>query len=235
MKSIKYFLFGLIILSFIFAAGHLSAQPLSMYTPYDLEYLRKFGAPGAGGVFKSYSEQLGGAFPASAMIWSELKTPEGHYVAEIVDLLIDPTNGRVSDVVITRIQGMGAKKVAVPFSSVSRNGANIFVYNAPEGVYRFHGMAPYCSEGSHVYSKHEEPMASYKASKLIGAMVRTSKGEDLGQVDDLVISADGQVGDLIVSHMGKRVAVPFRDLSRSGEDAFVLSTTVKALEATPAY
>ncbi len=222
MKLLKYSIFGLIILSFVFAASNSFSQALK-------------GVPGAGGVFKSYSEQFGDPFPASAMIWSELKTPDGHYVAEIIDLLIDPANGRVSDVVITHIQGMGAKKVAVPFSSVSRNGANIFIYNAPEDVYRFHGMAPYWSEGSHVYSKHEEPMASYKTTKLIGAMVRTSKGEDLGWIDDLVISADGQVRDLIVSHIGKRVAVPFRDLSRSSEEAFVLNTTVKALETAPAY
>jgi sporulation protein YlmC with PRC-barrel domain len=218
MKSIHYSILGLIIISLILVAGNSFAQTLK-------------GVPGAGGVFKSYSEQFGDPFPASAMIWSELKTPDGHYVAEIIDLLIDPANGRVSDVVITHIRGMGSKKVGVPFSSVSRNGANIFIYNAPEDAYRFHGMAPYWSEGSHVYSKHEEPMASYKTSKLIGAMVRTSKGEDLGRIDDLVISTDGQVGDLIVSHMGKRVAVPFRDLSRSGEDAFVLKT----LDAAPAY
>ena len=236
MKLLKYSIFGLIILSLVFVAGNSFSQ-LSMYTPDELQHLRRFGVPGAGGVFTSYSERFGGAFAASAIIRSELKTPEGHYVAEIIDLLIDPVNGRVSDVVITHIRGMGAKKVVVPFNTVSRTGGAIFVYNAPEDVYRFHGMAPYWSEGSHVYSKHEEPMGGYRTSKLIGAMVRTSNGEDLGRIDDLLIdSADGRIVSLGVSRLGgKTVAVPFSALSRSGEDAFVLDTTVKALEAAPAF
>jgi sporulation protein YlmC with PRC-barrel domain len=224
MKLLKYSIFGLIILSLVFAAGNSFSQALK-------------GVPGEGGVFKSYSEQFGGSFTASAMIHCELRTPEGHYVAEIIDLVIDPANGRVSDVVITRIRGMGAEKVAIPFSSVARNGANIFVYNAPEDAYRFHGMTPYWSEGFYQYSKHEESMGSYRTSKLIGVMARSHQGEDLGLIDDLRIDpADGRVVSLGVSRSGgKPVAVPFGALSRSGEEAFVLNTTVKALDAAPAF
>ena len=78
-------------------------------------------------------------------------------------------------------------------------------------------------------------MESYTTSKLIGAPVRTSKGDDLGRIDDLVIdSTDGQIVHLIVSHTGgtegKMACVPFSALSKSGENVFVLKTTIEELK-----
>src|SRR4030042_294324 len=112
MKLIKYSMLGLFILSLVFVAGDsISAPIFSPFPAYYVEYLKQFkGLPGSGALL------TGGYSTPSAIHWvagstmmsSELKTPQGNYLAEISDLLIDPANGRVSNVVITRIQGMGA-------------------------------------------------------------------------------------------------------------------------------
>ena len=54
---------------------------------------------------------------------------------------------------------------------------------------------------------------------MIGAMARTSKGEDLGRIEDLIIDhMGGCVVNLVVSGKdGKLVKVPFSTLSKSGE------------------
>jgi sporulation protein YlmC with PRC-barrel domain len=244
MKLIKYSMLGLFILSLVFVAGDsISAPIFSPFPAYYVEYLKQFkGLPGSGALL------TGGYSTPSAIHWvagstmmsSELKTPQGNYLAEISDLLIDPANGRVSNVVITRIQGMGAKHIAIPLSAVSKTGESIFVYNAPEDVFQFPGEGPYRSQGFYLYSKQQEPMESYKASELIGANIRTSKGEDIGRINDLAIDfADEHCADLLVSHAGgtegKIVAVRLSALSKGDGNAFVLKTTKAELEAAPTF
>ena len=160
------------------------------------------------------------------MISSELKTPQGTYLAEISDLVIDPANGHVSNVVLARVRGMGSKDLVIPFSAVTKTGEATYLYNVPEDVYQFIGEAPYRSWGLNLHSE-QKPAAGLTASKLIGAMVRTSKGEDLGQIEDLVVDhMGGHVLNLVVSGTkGKPTAVPFSSLSESGKGAFILKTT----------
>ena len=245
MKLIKYSMLGLFILSLVFVAGDsISAPIFNPYglTPGVLEYIKQFtGRPGLGGSIAGYSTPSEIQWVAgSRMMYSELKTPQGNYLAEISDLLIDPANGRVSNVVITRIQGMGAKHIVIPLSTVSKTGDTTFVYNAPEDVFQFPGEEPYRSHGFYLYSKQQEPMESYKASELIGANLRTSEGEDIGRINDLAIDfADEHCADLLVSDAegteGKIVAVRLSALSKGDENAFVLKTTKAELEAAPTF
>jgi len=221
MKSIKYYLMGLFILSLVLVSSNSFSQVSSWWAEMQgkdiMEHLRKFGVPGAGGPITGYSQPSASGedtFVASTMIWSQLKTPQGDYLAEIKDLVIDPVSGRVSNVVLTRIRGMGAEDVAVPFSTVSKIGQNIFIHRAPEDVYQFYGQTPYWSEGLYICSKVQPPTGSYRTSKLIGSVARTPKGQDLGRTDDLVISTDGLVVSLVVSDNGKMVTVPFSDVEK---------------------
>jgi sporulation protein YlmC with PRC-barrel domain len=140
--------------------------------------------------------------------------------------VIDPENGRVTDVVLTRIRGTGAKEVVAPFSTVSKILVTTFLYSAPEEVHQFHGEAPYESWGFHLYSK-QKVTASLTARKLIGSTVKTSKGEDLGRIEDLIIDhMSGCVVNLVVSGKeGKLAKVPFSALSESGKNVFILKTT----------
>jgi len=243
MKSTTYLMLGLFVLSLVFVAGDsISAPIFSTFGPGFSDFLKQFkGLPGSGGSITGYSTPSEIHWVAgSRMMYSELKTPQGNYLAEISDLLIDPANGRVSNVIITRIQGMGAKHIVIPLSTVSKTGDTIFVYNAPEDVFQFPGEGPYRSQGFYLYSKQQEPMESYKASELIGANLRTSEGEDIGRINDLAIDfADEHCADLVVSHAGgtegKIVAVRLSALSKGDGNAFVLKTTKAELEAAPTF
>lgn len=178
-------------------------------------------------------------FKASTMISSELRTAQGDYLAEIRDLVIDPSSGRISNVVLDHVRMMGAKDVEIPFGAVLKTGQTIFVHRTPEDLHQFSGEAPYWSEGLYICSREPEPVGSYRASKLMGSLVRSSKGEELGRIDDLVInSKEGHIDYLVVSPDGteaKKVVVPFSLLSKSVENAFALNITKEQYAAAPAY
>lgn len=83
------------------------------------------------------------------------------------------------------------------------------------------------------------------ASTLIGAAVQNGAGESLGSINDVVLSADGQV-DVIVIGVGgflgigeKNVGVAFDAIEKStdanGNAILVLDATAEELEAAPAF
>jgi sporulation protein YlmC with PRC-barrel domain len=79
-----------------------------------------------------------------------------------------------------------------------------------------------------------------KSSKLFGATVHTSDGEDVARIDDLVIdSTNGHVVYAVLIDVGsmtdRMVAVPFSDLSRKSENVFALDTTRDHLLAAPVF
>ncbi len=83
------------------------------------------------------------------------------------------------------------------------------------------------------------------ASTLIGTSVQNGAGESLGSINDVVLSADGQV-DVIVIGVGgflgigeKNVGVSFDAIEKStdanGNAILVLDATAEELEAAPAF
>jgi len=202
MKKMGYFAAGVLILGLVFPAensfSQLNASGTMLYSRPEPKCL------------------------ASGMILSELKTSQGIYLAEISDLLIDPANGSVSNVVLVRIRGMGSKVLLIPFNAVTRNGED---YYGPEDVYQITGEAPYRSRNFNLHSG-EKSGESFTATQLIGAMLRDPKGKDLGQIDDLVVDHTvGRVIGFIVSGMaGRLVTVPFSALSEGDKGAFILKT-----------
>ncbi len=86
------------------------AQP-SIPSPYSTTIQRALPSSPAGGSLQGgYSRPTASVWDTGAagtMISSQLRTPQGDYLAEISDLVIDPVDGRVSDVIITGIRGMG--------------------------------------------------------------------------------------------------------------------------------
>jgi sporulation protein YlmC with PRC-barrel domain len=104
-------------------------------------------------------------------------------------------------------------------------------------IYRHYGQEPYWTE------KGEHPMKAfdlYENTRLMGAEVRTTKGEEVGNVNDLVVdSSDGHIAFVVLSDIVGRgdtlVAVPFGALSRTGENVFVLNTTRKQLASAPSF
>lgn len=88
---------------------------------------------------------------------------------------------------------------------------------------------------------------SYPSSKLVGLTVKNTQGEDVGTINDLVISvADGKVAYAALSHGGvlgigdKLFAVPFRELKFTHDKAdnemhFVLNISNEKLKAAPGF
>jgi len=63
------------------------------------------------------------------MIGSQLYGTDGVSFALISDLVVDPATGHVSGVVLSNIPLLGAYEITVPYSTISRTGNDIFVYN----------------------------------------------------------------------------------------------------------
>lgn len=81
-----------------------------------------------------------------------------------------------------------------------------------------------------------------RASELLGATVRNAEGEELGEIDDLIVSRDDDVITAVISVGGflnigeKQVGVPYEELriAGSGPDLY-LAATARELEAQESY
>jgi sporulation protein YlmC with PRC-barrel domain len=83
---------------------------------------------------------------------------------------------------------------------------------------------------------------TWSAADLIGTRVRASDGNEVGEIEDLVISADARVATVVVSVGGfldvadKLVAVPYDDVRIWSDDkTLTIPLTADELEARPAY
>ncbi|HMK74731.1 MAG TPA: PRC-barrel domain-containing protein, partial [Thermodesulfobacteriota bacterium] len=186
---------------------------------------------------------------ASGMIGVQLLTPEGDYMGQISDLVIDPGTGHILEAVLSDVPGEGGKSITVPFAALSHTGANLFAFNRPEefiGRFRddespsLEQPFTHWAETRFLYSVRPLPMGAFSTSTLIGASVQTSKGEEVAQVNDLVIDfRNDQVVYSVLSDVGgsegRMVAVPFSELSKSGRNLFTLHTTKERLLDSPAF
>ncbi len=120
MKLIKYPVIGLFIVTVVLVAANSFAQkqtplPWNAFTAGLGEDLLLFARKalydrGPGAPIEGYSDSSPYNFdvvPASTMISSQLRTTKGDYLAEINHLVIDPSNGRISNVALDRVRMMG--------------------------------------------------------------------------------------------------------------------------------
>jgi sporulation protein YlmC with PRC-barrel domain len=83
------------------------------------------------------------------------------------------------------------------------------------------------------------------ASTLIGTSIENGGGEVLGDINDLVLSPDGQVGVIVIGVGGflgigeKNVGVPFDSIERyadeNGKVVLLLDASAEELEAAPTF
>jgi sporulation protein YlmC with PRC-barrel domain len=104
-------------------------------------------------------------------------------------------------------------------------------------LYQNYGQEPYWTQAG---EQPPKDLALYQSTKLIGAEVQTPRGEEVAQVNDLVIdSADGHIVFVVLSNIAGRsgtlVSVPFGALSRSNDNIFVLHTTKDQLASAPRF
>ncbi len=186
---------------------------------------------------------------ASRMVVGQLTTASGEYLGRIRDLVIDPENGHILEVVLSDVQGKGGEEVSVPFAALSHAGNNTFVLDKPvEYRWRFSNVGgpffeepyPQWAEIQFIYSTPPTPTGAYRLSALMGAPVRTSKGDEVGRVNDLVIDlTKNQLVYLVLSDVGEReekmVAVPFKELSKGDGNVYTVRVTKEKLLDSPAF
>lgn len=88
----------------------------------------------------------------------------------------------------------------------------------------------------------QEVLGRLRADEMIGADVENMKGNELGEVEDILIGAGDKSGYLIVSHGGflgigdKQIAVPLEKFRVSRDhDTFYIAMTEKQIEAAPSF
>ena len=129
--------------------------------------------------------------------------------------------------------------------TVTRGPSNSGFFGMPSAItpawvadiYRHYGQEPYWTQ------KGEQPLKDlelYQSTKLMGAKVQTPKGEEVANVNDLVIdSSDGHIVFTVLSDIPEKsdalVAVPFGDLSRTSDNIFVVNTTRDQLASAPSF
>ena len=175
---------------------------------------------------------------ASQLIGIEISDIRGSFRGQISDVVVDPSNNRVSGVILSDTPGMGADHIAIPFDSLTRTGESLFVYNPSEEVY---GESPYWTRGLSFYKKDQAMLEKGEwSSDLFGARVQTSDGEDVARIDDIMIdSTNGHVVYVVLTDVGgmteRMVAFPFSSLSKTDEDLFALNATRDQLLAAPDF
>ena len=81
-----------------------------------------------------------------------------------------------------------------------------------------------------------------RTSKLIGANVQNTKGEDLGEIEDMVVSKDGRIQYVVLAHGGvlgageKLFAIPWKAV-RAGdkEDTYIINIDKERLAKAPSF
>lgn len=91
------------------------------------------------------------------------------------------------------------------------------------------------------------PANGWQASKLIGAEVKTTKGDEVGSVNDLIIDEKGQVAAIVVGVGGflgmgeKDVAIGWGDVTKSSKtgksdkDELQINLTRESLMSAPEF
>ena len=81
----------------------------------------------------------------------------------------------------------------------------------------------------------------FRASKIIDQTVKNAQGEELGEVDDLIMSRNGKIKKVVLSVGGflgvgdRLVAVPFKSLQISEKGDIVYNVTNQQLENHPVF
>lgn len=152
---------------------------------------------------------------ASDLIGKSVENAEGEKLGEVQDLAIDPDRSRVAYIVLSHggILGVGDKWFAVPTRAMTLPGhAKNFVLavekdqlknatgfdkdswpqsnNIAWGVetHKHYGQKPYWMDDGDGATPSD--LRLHKASEVIGRSVQNDRGEELGEITDLVIDTD---------------------------------------------
>jgi sporulation protein YlmC with PRC-barrel domain len=143
---------------------------LFVYNPSNDFYLHYGEAPYAHfwaeglSYYKKDQSMLESGYRSSQLLGAMVETPNGSKVARADDIVIDTASGHVVYLVLDDVGGMSNRKVAVPFSDLSKKSENLFVLKETKNqimaapsfrwddmndltyasqIYRYYGVQPY--------------------------------------------------------------------------------------------
>lgn len=157
-------------------------------------------------------EQIGvwrKTYKLSTLTKTEVKNFQGEKLGEIEDFILDGQSGRVGLVIFSHggISGLGRKVKILPYA--------LFVFNEAEKNF----------------------LLDVGKEALIPAIgAKNLQGQELGEIEDLVMDSWGRILFAILSHKEKPVMIPLTALSldRSGT-FFILNATDEKLAFAPLY
>ena len=111
MKKITILTAMILVWGLTAAASYAGGE--SVYSPWSAEYRA------VKGVERPFEHRAG------AMMGTYVQNPKGEYMGKIMDLMIDPHDGRIAFVVLSHggMLGIPTRFVAVPFSALAPNAA----------------------------------------------------------------------------------------------------------------
>lgn len=217
------------------------------------------------------SEKSPYSLRASDILGATLENAAGDNLGDIDDLIVSRKDNKLMAIVsVGGFLGMGDHLIAVPYENlrVGKDNENVYwdvnkasleampVFTYGEGETkgydsimsrRMGANAPGERMGyskSMEYSKYrsEETAYTLRVSDLLGEDVENADGDNLGEVDDLIISRDGSALQAVVSVGGflgigdRLITVPYQELRAAADsNELYLNTTKQALEARPEF
>lgn len=206
---------------------------------------------------------------ATKIIDVVVKNDRGEEVADVDDLIIS-RNGKVKKVILSlgTFLGVGERLVSVPFKSLQitekggilcsltkeqldkqpkfsyREEASSEYYYPPSPIYR-NLPAPYLKEkskGKYFPWAWEYSPERLRVSAILDRTVWNNKGEELGAIDDLILTREGKVEGIILVVGGfkfleigeKLAAIPFRPL-KATDLGLVYNITMQQLKSLPEF
>jgi sporulation protein YlmC with PRC-barrel domain len=115
-------------------------------------------------VYKKDQSMLESGYRSSQLIGARVETPNGNDIAWADDIVIDTVGGHVVYLVLNDVGGKADRKVAVPFSDLSKKSKDLFVLRETKDqilaapafswdnmndltyasqIYRYYGLQPY--------------------------------------------------------------------------------------------
>ncbi len=95
---------------------------------------------------------------------------------------------------------------------------------------------------THSGTLRNQSAANFRATKLIGAMVKNKAGDSIGEISDLIVSPGANITTAIVAVGGvlgigeKKIGVPYKNFSVSPDGkTLYLDTTADQLKSMPPY
>jgi len=206
---------------------------------------------------------MGGTMRLSQLVGKEVRNAQGEDLGEISDVVIDVNNERVHYAILSfgGMLGMGEKKFAYPMRTLSVSPtAEQVVLNVPkERLERAPGFEeasepswgmddPYRRDvdqyfGDMVKVEAQPNTLLRRASTLMDADVNDARGEDIGDIEDVIVNtADGSVKFAVVAfdpgwtEPERYTTVPLRAFQFTGEnDEVALRLNQQQIGTAPGF